>query len=251
MNPDYILECCTDSVVSALAAQKGGANRLELCSDLIIGGTTPTVGLLSSVKEHVDIPVYVLMRPRFGDFLYSEEEFDVLCRDLKLLRQSGADGFVIGCLNPDGSLCTEQMERLMALCDGKPVTLHRAFDMCNDPYTAYETAGALGISTILTSGQRNTCLEGIDLLKKLSARQGSPRIMAGSGVNADVIATLLAETSLSAFHMSGKKVVQSAMTFRNPHVSMGTADLDEYSIWQTDTAEIKKAADVLRRPDNQ
>ena len=248
MISDYILECCVDSAASACAAQKGGANRLELCANLIIGGTTPTVGLLSSVKELVDIPVYVLIRPRFGDFLYSEEEFDVLCRDLKLLRQAGADGFVIGCLNPDGSLCMKQTEQLMALCGGKAVTLHRAFDMCNDPYAAYEAAGTLGISTILTSGQQNTCLEGIDLLKELSSRKSGPRIMAGSGVNADVIATLLSVTSLTAFHMSGKKVLQSAMTFRNSCVSMGTADLDEYSIWQTDTAEIKKAADLLCRP---
>lgn len=248
MNPDYILECCTDSVSSAQAAQKGGASRLELCSNLIIGGTTPTVGLLSGVKEQVTIPVYVLMRPRFGDFLYSEEEFNVLCRDLECLKKAGADGFVIGCLNPDGSLCMEQMERLMELCGGKPVTLHRAFDMCSDPYAAYDAAGSLGISTILTSGQQNTCLEGIGLLKELSSRRNAPRIMAGSGVNADVIATLLAETSLTAFHMSGKKTVQSAMTFRNPQVSMGTASLDEYSIWQTDAAEIKKAADMLCRP---
>ena len=248
MNSDYILECCVDCVASACAAQNGGANRLELCSGLIIGGTTPTTGLLSSVKEHVNIPVYVLMRPRFGDFLYTEEEFDVICRDLTLLKQAGADGFVIGCLNPDGSLCMEQTEKLISLCDGKPVTLHRAFDMCSDPYGTYEAAGALGITTILTSGQRNTCLEGLGLLKRLSSCQNGPRIMAGSGVNAEVISTLLAETSLTAFHMSGKKVLQSAMTFRNPNVSMGTADLDEYSIWQTDTAEIKKAADVLRRP---
>ena len=248
MNSDYILECCVDCVTSARAAQNGGANRLELCSGLVIGGTTPTAGLLSSIKENVTIPVYVLMRPRFGDFLYTEEEFDVICRDLKLLSQAGADGFVIGCLNPDGSLCREQMERLMTLCGGKPVTLHRAFDMCSDPYEAYETAGTLGISTILTSGQRNTCLEGIDLLKRLSSRQGGPRIMAGSGVNAEVITTLLAETSLTAFHMSGKKVIKSALIYRNEQVSMGAADLDEYSIWQTDAAEIKKAADLLCRP---
>lgn len=243
---NQILECCVDSVASAVNAQKGGATRLELCSNLIIGGTTPTPALLEQVKARVSIPVFPLIRPRFGDFLYTEEEFEVIRRDVELLVKHGADGMVIGALHPDGTLCTRQLSTLLDLCKGLPVTLHRAFDMCQNPFLALEEAKKLGFCAILTSGQKNSCLEGIPLLKELSKQaENSITIMAGSGVNAEVISVLLAETGLTAFHMSGKKNLESGMAYRNPDVFMGAADLSEYEIWQTDTEEIRMAARVL------
>ncbi len=247
----YLLECCVDSLASAEEAAKGGADRLELCSNLIIGGTTPSPILLSQIRERVSLPVYALIRPRSGDFLYADAEIAQMRAEIELLKEYGADGFVIGCLRADGALDTQALSSLMEACKGLPVTLHRAFDLCRNAFEALESAKKLGISTILTSGQKNTCMEGLPMLKKLSDKESQDsktplRIMAGSGVNADVIRALLRQSAVTAFHMSGKRAVHSAMQYRNPDVLMGSAALDEYAVWQTDSAEIKKAKEELR-----
>ena len=244
----YLLECCVDSVESALEAAAGGADRLELCSGLVIGGITPSPALLSQIKDQLSIPVYPLIRPRFGDFLYTKQEIRLMCRDIRILKEYGADGFVIGALRADGSLDSSALSVLSDACEGLPLTLHRAFDVCSDAFQALEDAVALGFSTILTSGQKNTCAEGIPLLKELCRSDKPIRIMAGAGVNATVIQLLLQETELTAFHMSGKKVISSGMQYRNKNVSMGAANLDEYAIWQTDRTEIQKAKELLKLP---
>lgn len=177
----YLLECCVDSVDSALLAEKGGADRLELCSNLIIGGTTPTLALYHRIRMHSDIRIHALIRPRFGDFLYSEEEFQVILEEVRQFRQAGAEGVVIGCLTPEGSLHMEYMKKLMDAAGGMSVTLHRAFDMCRDPFEALEQSKELGVNTILTSGQAPSCLEGIKLLKKLQQKAGTNlTILAGA-----------------------------------------------------------------------
>ena len=246
MKNHYLLECCVDCAASALEAEKGGADRLELCSGLVIGGLTPSASLLAQVKSKVHLPVNVLIRPRFGDFLYTREEMELMRSDITLLKEYGADGFVIGCLRADGTLDIEGLTFLMEACGSLPITLHRAFDMCRDPFTSLEAARNLGITTILSSGQKNTCLEGLALLKALheKAVQSTAhpvQIMAGDGMDAQSISHFLRQTDITAFHMSGKKVTDSDMTYRNPMVSMGTANLDEYSIWQTDAEEVHKA----------
>lgn len=167
----YLLECCVDSVESALIAEKGGADRLELCSNLIIGGTTPTLSLFRRIRMLSDIRIHALIRPRFGDFLYSGEEFQVIAEEVRQFRQAGAEGVVIGCLTPAGSLHMEYMKQLMEAADGMSVTLHRAFDMCRDPFEALEQSRELGIDTILTSGQAPSCLEGIALLQELQEKR--------------------------------------------------------------------------------
>ena len=149
----YILECCVDSVESALAAQEGGADRLELCSALIIGGISPGIALFEQVKKYCELPVRVLLRPRFGDFLYTEHEFEILKKEVVLFREAGAEGVVIGCLTKDGSLHMERMKELMDAAGNMKVTLHRAFDVCAEPLETYRQAKALGIDTILTSWQ--------------------------------------------------------------------------------------------------
>ena len=149
----YTLECCVDSVESALAAKEGGADRLELCAGLIIGGVSPGLALFEQVKACCDLPVRVLLRPRFGDFLYTDYEFRILRREVELFRDAGAEGVVIGCLQEDGSLHMEQMRALTEAAGDLKITLHRAFDVCADPIRAYEQAWELGIDTILTSGQ--------------------------------------------------------------------------------------------------
>lgn len=248
MSSNYLLECAVDSVESALAAEKGGADRLELCANLIIGGTTPSKALFDEIRSHSDIPLYILIRPRFGDFLYSDYEANVICREIEMFRQSGADGVVIGSLMRDGALNMEHMKRFMEAAQGMSVTLHRAFDMCADPITALQQARELGVGTILTSGQKESSLQGIDLYEQL-LREAKDQItiLAGAGINAPVIEKLLASTSLKAFHMSGKEVLESGMEYRNPNVFMGLPGISEYSIWRTDEKNVRAARNVLDR----
>ena len=145
-----VLEVCTHSVESAVSAERGGAMRLELCANLMIGGTSPDEDLFRMVRERVSVPVRVLLRPRCGDFLYTESEFELLCRQVKRFAALGADGIVIGVLTPEGDLDEERMAKLISLAGGCGVTLHRAFDVCRDPFAALETAKRLGVDTILT-----------------------------------------------------------------------------------------------------
>lgn len=246
MGKKYLLECATDSVESALAAARGGADRLELCSNLIIGGTTPTMALFDEVRSHSDIPLFILIRPRFGDFLYSDYEANVICREIEMFQKAGAQGVVIGSLNRDGSLNEEHMKRFIEKAKDMSVTLHRAFDMSADPIATLEKAKALGVNTILTSGQAPSSLDGIDLYEKLLEKaNGELTILAGGGIKAATIKTLLEKTSLTAFHMSGKIVVESEMQYRNPVVSMGLPGISEYNIWLTDEKNVREARTVL------
>ena len=156
-----LLEVCADSVCSAVNAARGGADRIELCSALPLGGLSPDEDLFCMVRERVDIPVRVLLRPRAGDFLYDEDEFELLCCQAARFAGLGADGIVIGMLNPDGTLDAERMSALMTCGDGCGVTLHRAFDVCRDAHEALRTAKELGVDTILTSGQQARCAAGL------------------------------------------------------------------------------------------
>lgn len=242
----YILECCVDSVESAIEAEKGGANRLELCANLIIGGTSPSLALFEKVKENTSIKINVLLRPRFGDFLYSDYEFEILKEEVKLFRNAGADGVVIGCLRADGTIDSSKMDELIALAEGMHITMHRAFDMTENPYEALREAKRLGVNTILTSGQRNTALEGKELIKDLIEEAGDElEILVGSGVNAEVIKEFLYESKAYAFHMSGKKTLTSGMIYKNEKVSMGLPMMSEYEVWQTSSEKIIEAKKVL------
>ena len=195
---DYILETCVDSVESAMAAAEGGADRLELCSNLIIGGTTPGPWLFEEIRKRSDIRIHALIRPRFGDFCYTDAEFSMIR------------------------------------------------NVCADPIEAMEQAISLGIDTILTSGQKNTCLQGAELLKELETRsQGRITIQAGSGVGAEVIRQLYPLTGIKAYHMSGKVVTDSAMQFRKEGVNMGLPTFSEYEIWRTDIENVRAAKKVL------
>ena len=246
MGNNFLLECATDSVESALAAAKGGADRLELCANLIIGGTTPTLALYDEVRSHSDIPLFILIRPRFGDFLYTDYEANVICREIEMFQKAGAEGVVIGSLNKDGSLNVEHMKRFIDSAKDMSITLHRAFDMCADPFATLKQARELGVNTILTSGQAPSSLEGIDLYEKLIEKaNGEISILAGGGIKASTIEKLLKQTSLTAFHMSGKIVVESSMVFRNPAVSMGLPGISEDNIWLTDESNVREARKVL------
>lgn len=246
MKKSYTLECCVDSVESAVFAKEGGADRLELCANLVIGGTTPTLALYEQIRRTVDIRIHALIRPRFGDFLYTDHEAAIICREIQAFRRAGAEGVVIGSLSPDGSLNVEQMKRFIDCAGGMSITLHRAFDMCRDPFSELVTARSLGVNTILTSGQAPSCLAGLSRMKELSKATGDNlTILAGAGINADAVKILLEETDLTAFHMSGKKIISSQMRYRNSEVSMGLPGMSEYDIWQTDPENVRSVRRLL------
>lgn len=248
LKKSYLLECCTDSVESALAAERGGADRLELCSGLVIGGVTPGTGLFQAIRERSRIRMHVLIRPRFGDFCYTDAEVDVMCRDIAQFGKLGAEAVVIGALRPDGSLNRSAMQKMIQAAEGMDVTLHRAFDVAKEPFAVLEEAIELGIHTILTSGQAAHCLEGIALLKELKARAGDRiDVLAGAGIDAEAIRLLLAETEITSFHMSGKKTVGSEMKFRREGVNMGLPSFGEFEIWRTDEAKVREARQVLEQ----
>ena len=242
----FTLEVCVDSVESALAAVRGGADRLELCGNLIIGGTTPEAGLFEEIRQVSNIRTYVLIRPRYGDFCYSDYEFRVMARAIRNFRKLGAEGVVIGILKPDGSLDMERMRQLTEEAGNMSVTLHRAFDVCADPFETMEQAKELGIDTILTSGQQNHCLDGKDLLRELVRREdGKITIQVGAGVDARTIRILQPYTGAHAFHMTGKVVLESTMQYRKEGVNMGLPSLSEFEIFRTDTEKIREARKVL------
>ena len=242
-----ILEGCVDSVLSAKNATEGGANRLELCSNLIIGGTSPSTVLFKEVRKKCHNTIHVLIRPRFGDFCYDEDEFSVMLNEVKEFRQLGADGVVIGNLLPNGDLNLQQTAQLKDAAGNMSVTLHRAFDVCRDPIKTMQEAIGLGINSILTSGQQDTCLQGKECIRNLVKESaGTIEILVGTGVNADVIRRLRIETAAKAFHMSGKKTIESKMQFRNPDVHMGIASIDEYEMLVADKDEFIRAARELR-----
>lgn len=245
-----LLEVCVDSLASARAAIRGGADRLELCSALSIGGLTPYSALLEQIRQESDIPVRCLMRPRAGDFLYTPEEILQMAREIQVLHRAGASGFVIGCLTPDGDLDAEAMKPLLEASEGAGLTLHRCIDVSRDLAETYRKAGELGIDTVLTSGGAGSCMNGMETIGRLlSLRdQGGPEVLIGAGVNASVIAAFRSHFSAaSAFHMSGKTEIESRMRFRREGIPMGIPGFDEWHIQQTSEASVRAAKEILMK----
>ena len=240
------LECSVDSAESAFAAIRGGADRLELCGGAVIGGVTPSPCLFEKIREENGIRMHVLIRPRFGDFCYTENEVDIMCREIRMFGKLGAEAVVIGALRPDGTLDTEAMKRMIEAAGDMEVVLHRAFDVAKDPFATMETAIELGMRTILTSGQACNCMAGKELLKELHQRAaGRIEILAGAGISAEVIAKLAPYTGITSFHMSGKVTLESRMEYRKQGVNMGLPSLSEFEIWQTDEENIRRARKIL------
>ncbi|MBR2895673.1 MAG: copper homeostasis protein CutC [Oscillospiraceae bacterium] len=246
---EKILEVCVDSVESAIAAARGGAARLELCANLIIGGTTPSHALFDAVRSAVDLPIHVLIRPRFGDFLYTDAEYDIMCQEITFFAQRGAAAVVIGALHSDGTLDCEKMKGMIAAAKGCRVTLHRAFDVCADPMQTLEEAISLGVNTILTSGQKASAWQGRELIGQLIECAGDRmEILIGGGVSAQVITEFHREfPKAHAFHLSGKMVLDSGMQYRNEEVSMGLPGISEFQIWRTDENAIVSAVQALNQ----
>lgn len=244
-----LLEVCVDSLVSARAAIAGGADRLELCSALTVGGLTPYGELLRQIRRESDIQIRCLMRPRAGDFLYTREEIQMMAAQIEHLRALGADGFVIGCLNAVGELDGQAMEPLLKAAAGMGLTLHRCIDVSRDPCKTYLDAKKLGIDTALTSGTAGSCLLGIETigdLLDLRDRHDGPEVLIGAGVTASTIVAFKNRfPQARAFHMSGKSDVESGMSFRREGVPMGIPGLDEWHIPQTSEEKVRAARIAL------
>ncbi len=247
MNKIPLLEVCVDSLESAREAVRGGADRLELCANLIIGGTTPSPYCIREAAK-LGVPVNVLIRPRFGDFLFTDNEKQEQLEQIAQLASLGASGAVVGALKEDGTLDTAFLSACRKAAKGLHLTLHRAFDVCRDAGEALEQAIDLGFDTILTSGQKATAMEGAALLAELVKRaDGRIAIMPGSGVNDRNIARLWQETKAQAFHLSAKRTVASGMAFRREGVPMGLPMMSEFERYVTDGMQVRACRVALEQ----
>lgn len=233
------VEVCVYSLESCQTAQRAGASRVELCGGMAEGGTTPSAGLIQLVRQHLSIPIYVMIRPRGGDFLYSETELAVMKADIEMAKTLGADGLVFGILNADGTVNETKTKELVALAKPLPVTFHRAFDMTRDPLEALEAVIRTGATCILTSGQQQTAALGLSVIRQLTEQAaGRITIMPGAGVNARN-AGLFIEAGVDALHLSGSRKEDSKMVYRQPAVSMASSVPDEYEYVEASEEKIK------------
>jgi copper homeostasis protein len=241
-----MLEICSFSLKSCLTAQKAGAGRIELCGGMFEGGTTPSAGLIRLARQNLAIQLYVMIRPRGGDFCYSNSEFEVMKADILTAKKLGADGVVFGILNPDGNVDKTRTTELVNLAKPLKVTFHRAFDVAKNPFQALEDIIACGCERILTSGQKNTAINGLNLLKKLVEKSKNRiEIMAGSGVSAKNAKQFLS-VGVHALHMTGKEIQESKMIFRKPDVSMASSSLSsEYEIYEANFEKCKAVVEQI------
>ncbi len=241
------LEVCIDSVASANAAEKGGAQRVELCGNLVEGGTTPSSGMVQTVQLVSSLPIMMMIRPRGGDFLYSRQEFAVMERDIEEAKRLKVMGVVLGLLTEDGKIDRSRTARLIQRARPLKVTFHRAFDMADDPMEALKALIDLGVDRLLTSGQAPTAPEGTTLLKQLiNTAKGKLIIMPGGGLTEDNIAQVVAETGATECHATGSNLFPSKMSYRNEKIFMGVPGQPEYSLKQSDPDRIRKMIEALK-----
>lgn len=231
--------CCGDSE-SLYAAAVGGARRIELCSALAEGGATPSIGLIRQAVALGIAEVNVLIRPRKGDFLYTQPEIELMIDDIRAAVAAGATGVVIGALTADGNIDQPSTRSMIQAAQGRNITFHRAFDLCKDPYEALETVIALGCTSLLTSGQAASAMEGAQLIAQLVEQAGNRiTVMAGAGVRPSNVAALIAATDVKAVHGTARAPRPSMMTFRRDNVPMGAPGEGEYTRVVTSAAEVE------------
>ena len=243
----YFLEVCVDSLESADAAMRGGADRLMICSGMVLGGLTPDMSLFYEIKKRIDLETCVLIRPRCGDFCYTDEEFRLMKDGVRLFREAGADAVAVGMLNPDGSLDVPRLDELMLLTGKMKAVLNRCFDFCRDPMEAMEQARMLGMRSILTSGQQSSCLDGRSVIAQLVLNAGDLEVIVGGGVRSTNIGALIKVTGAKGFHMSGAKETDSSMLYRKKGISLGLSEGNPYKILRTDEEEVARVKAILNR----
>jgi copper homeostasis protein len=249
MMPNPLIEICVEGIDGLAAAQAAGADRVELCASLIEGGLTPSLGVVKQALAVAMIPFHVIVRPRGGDFLYSELEFLTMLDDVRACRDMGVAGVVFGCLTADGRIDERRMTELTEAARPMKVTCHRAFDMTRDPEEAIEALVRSGVDRVLTSGQRDTALEGVEILKRThDAARGRIVIMACGALDPDNIAEVLRRSEADELHFAALVTNASGMKFRNPHVGMGgTATEREFELTVTDTSTVRRTIAAARQ----
>ena len=240
------LEIVVYNIESALKAQEGRADRIELCDNPGEGGTTPSYGTIENVRQNVNLDVFVMIRPRGGDFHYSNYVFHSMKRDIDQCQKLSVDGVVFGILNEDGTIdkkrCTELIKRARPL----KVTCHRAFDMTRDPFEALEDCIEAGFDRILTAGQQAQAIKGVDLIAELIKKaNGRIAIMPGSGVNENTVEEIVSRTKATEIHFSATAFRDSAMTYKNPNIAgMGGEEGSEFKLRSVDPNRIKKMREL-------
>jgi copper homeostasis protein len=246
---DFKLEICVDSVESAINAQIAGADRVEFCDNLLEGGTTPSLGAILSARSNLDIRLHVIIRPRGGDFLYSDLEYDAMRRDVEICGENGVDGIVIGILNTGGNIDIERTARLIEFAYPMSATFHRAFDMCSDPVQGLEDVIDSGCARLLTSGLKNKAQDGIEMLRQLAIQAGERIIiMPGGGIDETNAALIITAAGVKELHLTGRKTTDSEMIFRRQGIYMGgISGIPEFTRKVADAERIKGIVDILKR----
>lgn len=236
------VEIVVYNIDSALKAQEGGADRIELCDNPGEGGTTPSFGTIEVVRQNLSIDVFVMIRPRGGDFHYTSYEFHAMKRDIYQCQKLSVDGVVLGILNADGTIDKKRCRELIEKARPLKVTCHRAFDMAKDPFQALEDCIEVGFDRILTSGQQPQAIKGAGLIGELVKRaNGRIAIMAGSGVNENTVEEIVTKSQVKEIHFSAVATKESAMQFRNPQIAgMGSDEGSEFRLRTVDPEKVKK-----------
>jgi copper homeostasis protein len=239
------LEICADSIESALAAGRGGAHRIELCSSLLEGGLTPSAGVIAAVRDRTSLDIFVMIRPRGGDFLYSDAEFEAMKEDIRIAKSRSADGVVLGLLTEGGGVDVARTRGLVELAMPLETTFHRAFDLSADLDQSLENVIATGARRILTSGGAQTAPEGVEAIRRLvQAARGRIIIMAGSGIRSSNVRQVLAATGVQEAHASAKSPIASRMRYHKD-VAMGSGQKEEYTRQVANEGEIRALAKIL------
>ena len=249
-NSQVLVEVCVDSVASAVAAERGGAGRVELCGSLIEGGITPSAGLIEMTRAAVSIPLHVMIRPRGGDFCYDSDEFETMHRDIARAQLLGANGVVFGILDVHGNVDLARTRQLAN--DARPlaVTFHRAFDMTTDLFRALEDLCAVGIDRVLTSGGESSSLQGQEtILQLVGQADGRIVIMPGGGIKPENARSFVDHTGVKEIHSGLRSALPSPMLHRNPRISMGSVEGREYQRFVVLEEEVRKLCKVLTNPD--
>lgn len=234
-------EVCLQSVDGAVAAEQGGAQRVELCAALVEGGITPSLGTLQACRDAVDIEIMAMIRPRGGDFKYSDRELESMAYDIEQCKRIGVTGVVFGMLEESGKVARSQVQALLEIARPLSVTFHRAFDVSADPFAALDTLIDLGVNRVLTSGQAATVPEGLDLIRQLVERSaGRIGILPGCGITPENVAEVIRRTGVKEFHATAFRRLASPMLYRNEKVYMGIPGLPEYEREVTDQATVQR-----------
>ncbi len=248
MSKGYVLEVCVDSIESALAAQEGGAGRIELCANLYEGGTTPSAGMIEIAKKNLSLDINIMIRPRGGDFLYSALEYEIMKREIELAKKLKLNGVVFGILTKDGTIDVKRSKELVQLAQPLNVTFHRAFDMTKNPEQALEDVISTGASRLLTSGMMNEAPTGAGLITRLIENANNRIIiMPGAGINKDNIKDMISITGAKEYHLTGASVIKSKMKYTNPKVFLGgIPEIPEYERLVTDVERIRSIVSTLK-----